>query len=440
MTGRPSRQIVIALALAALTLAVYAPVRHFDFVQVDDPLYVIENPNVRGGLTMDGIVWAFTTGRAANWHPVTWLSHMLDVQAFGVDPGWHHLTSLLLHVANALLLFGLLVSLTGATWRSALVAALFAVHPLHVESVAWVAERKDVLSTFFWLLTTWAYVGFVRAGGRRDGPLRADARALRPRPDGEADARHAAFRPAAARRLAARAVARCRSGHRQGRPRRTPSEGQASPDPTGGDDRIHRRGMAPRAREDPAVRHGRRVQRRDGHGAGERRGRDRAERRPARSPHPERARVHRAVPSGHVLAGRPDDAVPLSDEPSGLAGDGRPRRRRQRQLAGLAPTADSPLAARRVAVVPGHARPGVRHRSRRSPGACRPVHVRAAHRVLHRPGVGRRGPCRTRRRGFARRSPRRPSSRCSAAPGWRARRRMSGKTTSRSGLARRCRR
>jgi hypothetical protein len=153
MTGRPSRQIIIALALAALTLAVYAPVRHFDFVQVDDPLYVIENPNVRGGLTMDGIVWAFTTGRAANWHPVTWLSHMLDVQAFGVDPGWHHLTSLLLHVANALLLFGLLFSLTGA---------LFAVHPLHVESVAWVAERKDVLSTFFWLLTTWAYVGFVR--------------------------------------------------------------------------------------------------------------------------------------------------------------------------------------------------------------------------------------------------------------------------------------
>jgi len=163
MTGTASRQIVIALALAGLTLVVYAPVRHFDFVQVDDPLYVIENPHVRGGLTLDGVGWALTTGRAANWHPVTWLSHMLDVQAFGVDPGWHHLTSLLLHVSNALLLFGLLVSLTGATWRSALVAALFAVHPLHVESVAWVAERKDVLSAFFWLLTTWAYVGFVRA-------------------------------------------------------------------------------------------------------------------------------------------------------------------------------------------------------------------------------------------------------------------------------------
>ncbi len=171
MTWRPSRQIVLALALAGLTLAVYAPVRHFDFVQVDDPLYVIENPDVRGGLTMDGIVWAFTTGRAANWHPVTWLSHMLDVQAFGVDPGWHHLTSLLLHVANALLLFGLLVSLTGATWRSALVAALFAVHPLHVESVAWVAERKDVLSTLFWLLTTWAYVGFVRGREAARGRL-----------------------------------------------------------------------------------------------------------------------------------------------------------------------------------------------------------------------------------------------------------------------------
>ena len=166
--------VVCAIALVALTLAVYAPVRHFDFVQVDDPLYVAENPNVLSGLTTDGIAWAFTTGRAANWHPVTWLSHMLDVQWFGVAPGWHHVTSLLLHALNTLLLFGLLVRLTGARWRSAFVAALFAIHPLHVESVAWIAERKDVLSTLFWMLTTWAYVEFVRAS-EPPSPLPAGA-------------------------------------------------------------------------------------------------------------------------------------------------------------------------------------------------------------------------------------------------------------------------
>jgi protein O-mannosyl-transferase len=159
------RTILVVLALAALTVAVYAPVGHFDFVQLDDPAYVTENPNVLGGLTLEGLSWAFTTGHAANWHPVTWLSHMLDVQLFGVAAGAHHLTSLALHAANTLLLFGLLVLLTGALWRSALVAALFAVHPLHVESVAWVAERKDVLSTFFMLLTLWAYAGFVRHVG-----------------------------------------------------------------------------------------------------------------------------------------------------------------------------------------------------------------------------------------------------------------------------------
>lgn len=157
------------LALAALTAVVYAPVRHFDFVQVDDPAYVTENPHVLRGLTPEGIAWAFTTGDAANWHPVTWLSHMLDVQLFGVAAGPHHLTNVLLHMANTLLLFGLLVQLTGAVWRSALVAALFAVHPLHVESVAWVAERKDVLSTLFWMLTLWAYLGFVRSQGSTAG-------------------------------------------------------------------------------------------------------------------------------------------------------------------------------------------------------------------------------------------------------------------------------
>ncbi len=165
------RTILAALALLALTLAVYAPVGRFDFVQLDDPTYVTENPHVLGGLTGEAVAWAFTTGHAANWHPVTWLSHMLDVQLFGVAAGPQHLVNLALHAANALLLFGLLVLLTGALWRSALVAALFAVHPLHVESVAWIAERKDVLSTFFLMLTLWAYAGFVRAAG----PAAADA-------------------------------------------------------------------------------------------------------------------------------------------------------------------------------------------------------------------------------------------------------------------------
>jgi tetratricopeptide (TPR) repeat protein len=171
----------LAVALAALTIAVYAPVRHFDFVQLDDPLYVSENPHVQGGLTPAAVAWAFTTGRAANWHPVTWISHMLDVQWFGVNPGRHHLTNLALHLANTLLLFALLARLTGAAWRSAVVAALFAVHPLHVESVAWIAERKDVLSTFFLLAATWAYWRYVRAAqARAAAGGEADRRTLRP--------------------------------------------------------------------------------------------------------------------------------------------------------------------------------------------------------------------------------------------------------------------
>jgi Flp pilus assembly protein TadD len=136
--------------------------RHADFVSLDDPTYVSENPHVKGGLTWSGVVWAFTSGRAANWHPLTWLSHMLDVQLYGVQAGPHHVTSVALHCVNALLLFLVLARATGARGRSALVAALFAVHPLHVESVAWIAERKDVLSTAFWMLTLWAYVGYVR--------------------------------------------------------------------------------------------------------------------------------------------------------------------------------------------------------------------------------------------------------------------------------------
>ena len=133
------------------------------FINFDDTDYVTENVHVLKGLNGQSITWAFTTTEAANWHPLTWLSHMLDVQLFGLDAGKHHLTSLQLHILNSVLLFLLLVRMTGALWRSAFVAALFAIHPLHVESVAWIAERKDVLSTLFWLLTLGAWLGYVKS-------------------------------------------------------------------------------------------------------------------------------------------------------------------------------------------------------------------------------------------------------------------------------------
>jgi len=153
---------VAALLLIASTLFVYAPSKDHQFINFDDNTYVTENNWVKRGLTWESVGWAVTTMEEANWHPLTWLSHMLDVQLFGLNPAGHHLTNLLLHMANVLLLFGVLQQMTGAVWRSALVAALFALHPLNVESVAWVAERKNVLSTLFWLLTMAAYVGYVR--------------------------------------------------------------------------------------------------------------------------------------------------------------------------------------------------------------------------------------------------------------------------------------
>jgi Flp pilus assembly protein TadD len=156
---------LVAAALFALVAAIYGQVRGHAFVDFDDGEYVYENPTVREGLTAHGVAWAFTTTHAANWHPLTWLSHMLDVELFGLDPGWHHVVAALLHSLNAVLLFLVLRSATGAPWRSAFVAALFAAHPLHVESVAWVAERKDVLSATFFLLTIGAYVRYARAPG-----------------------------------------------------------------------------------------------------------------------------------------------------------------------------------------------------------------------------------------------------------------------------------
>ena len=150
----------ICLALAAITLLVYLPMLWHGFVNYDDPDYITGNPHVQAGLTWPGIVWAFQSGEASNWHPLTWISHMADWQLFGKHAAGHHLVNLLFHTANALLLFILLNRLTGTLWRSAFVAALFAWHPLHVESVAWAAERKDVLSAFFWMLTLLAYVRY----------------------------------------------------------------------------------------------------------------------------------------------------------------------------------------------------------------------------------------------------------------------------------------
>ena len=157
-----SRAWAVGLGAVAITVVAYAQVWRFDFVSFDDQVYVTGNPMVRAGLTWAGIVSAFTGTYAANWHPVTWLSHMLDVELFGLNSGPHHVVNLLLHAANTLLVWLVLRRMTGSVYRSALVAALFGVHPLHVESVAWVAERKDVLSTCFALLTFWYYAGYVQ--------------------------------------------------------------------------------------------------------------------------------------------------------------------------------------------------------------------------------------------------------------------------------------
>jgi len=164
----------VCLFLALSTLVVYWPVTGHEFVNYDDTDYVTANPYVQAGLSAKGLAWVWHSDVARNWHPVTMLSHILDCQLYGMRPAGHHLTSLLFHIANTLLLFLLLRKMTGALWRSGVVAALFALHPLHVESVAWVAERKDVLSTFFFMLTLWAYVRYAEKaeGGRKNAECR----------------------------------------------------------------------------------------------------------------------------------------------------------------------------------------------------------------------------------------------------------------------------
>jgi len=153
---------LVCAALAAATLAAFWGARQCQFVNYDDPAYITSNQEIRHGLTAQSARWAFQTGAASNWHPLTWLSHLADVELYGMEPAGHHLTSVLLHTINGVLLFLLLRGMTGALWRCAFVAALFALHPLRVESVAWVSERKDVLSTMFWMLTVLAYVRYAR--------------------------------------------------------------------------------------------------------------------------------------------------------------------------------------------------------------------------------------------------------------------------------------
>jgi Flp pilus assembly protein TadD len=174
----------VCIFLAAIIWVVFGQMLRYGFVSFDDNLYVYENPVVQKGLTWEGFCWALTYGQIGHWHPLTWLSHMLDCQLYGLNAGGHHLTNVLLHTASAILLFLVLRRMTGCLWRSAFVAAVFAIHPLHVESVAWIAERKDVLSAFFFMLTLGAYARYVqkqskvesRESGGGNGSLALDPR------------------------------------------------------------------------------------------------------------------------------------------------------------------------------------------------------------------------------------------------------------------------
>ena len=152
--------ILLGIVILVATLLVYWKVGANQFIDLDDTEYVTANSHVNTGLTGLNILWAFTSAHSSNWHPLTWISLMMDAQLYGPNPGGYHLTNVIIHALSAALLLLLLYRMTGSAWRSAFVAALFALHPLHVESVAWVAERKDVLSAFFWFLTLYLYAGY----------------------------------------------------------------------------------------------------------------------------------------------------------------------------------------------------------------------------------------------------------------------------------------
>jgi Flp pilus assembly protein TadD len=159
------REILLCAVLLLVTFAVYSQVRGHEFLLYDDPDYVTANAHVRAGLTWEGVAWSFSTGHGGNWFPLTWISLMADCEVFGVDSGALHLVNVFFHGLGAVLLFAVLRRMTGAVWRSAFVAFLFSLHPLHTESVAWIAERKDVLSGFLWFLAIWAYLGYVKRPG-----------------------------------------------------------------------------------------------------------------------------------------------------------------------------------------------------------------------------------------------------------------------------------
>jgi protein O-mannosyl-transferase len=158
--------LIICIGLAVVVACIYGPVRNYEFLNFDDDFYVTNNPEVTHGISWESIRWAFTTGHSFNWHPLTWLSLMLDCQIFGVKAGPMHVMNVLFHITNTILLFLVLARMTKGIWQSAFIAGLFALHPLHVESVAWIAERKDVLSTLFWLLTMLVYVRYVERPSR----------------------------------------------------------------------------------------------------------------------------------------------------------------------------------------------------------------------------------------------------------------------------------
>ena len=171
---REWQAILLCLFVFLVVFQVFYPITHGGFVNYDDDVYVTDNFHVQGGLALEQVAWAFGNTDAANWHPLTWLSHMLDCQLYGAKPWGHHLTSVLIHALNAALLFVVLRGMTGALWRSLFVALLFGLHPLRVESVAWIAERKDVLSALFWLLTLWAYGRYAEVrgpGSKVQGPM-----------------------------------------------------------------------------------------------------------------------------------------------------------------------------------------------------------------------------------------------------------------------------
>ncbi|MBF0517485.1 MAG: tetratricopeptide repeat protein [Nitrospirae bacterium] len=157
----------VVLLLAAAVMIVFLPVYGFEFVSFDDAIHITNNPHVQNGLTVDGIKWAFTTTIEGNWVPLMWITHMIDAAIYGVNPGGHHMSNLILHIINSIVLFLLFKEMTGELWRSALVAALFAVHPAHVESVAWVSERKDLISALFWFITMSFYVKYTRQPSRK---------------------------------------------------------------------------------------------------------------------------------------------------------------------------------------------------------------------------------------------------------------------------------